>query len=106
MNLAVEKTKKQMIFVFHTIFTFPSFSVAKLSNNNRSYFYFLVDGENFAFANDYDKKDPEVFGAASITLYLGAWQVVQIANAESTEIIGTDMNGLRSWFSGYLVYAV
>ena len=81
------------------------FSVTKRSNENRSYFWFLLDDQRYSLYQLYTSGT--VTGSATIVLELTAGQIVRVENYISTIIYGTDSEGaIRSWFTGHMLYAL
>ncbi len=79
----------------------------KEGNNNRGSFYFLVNNLQVAYGDEYVPDYKYQQASATINLYLTAGQIVQVENYISTTIYGTDSNwGYRSWFTGFLLYAL
>ena len=68
-------------------------------------FWFLVDNERVAFTSEFSTEyDP--LGTATIILELRAGQIVRVENQDSPYIVGTESDGARSWFTGFLLYAL
>ena len=69
-------------------------------------FYFLVDNVRVACVDvSYNNNVPQ--GTGTINLFLSAGQIVQIENAESSVVYGTDaVYGYFSYFTGFLLFVV
>ena len=82
------------------------FSVTKKSDQQRSYFWIVVDDERYALYSLYSAGSQPP-GSLTITLELTAGQIVRVENDYSSIIYGTDSAGaIRSWFTGHLLYAL
>ena len=74
-------------------------------DNSHGWFNFLVDEEPVAEHYMYVPNSCCPNGGATINLELSSGQIVRIENLYSTIIYGTDSTGMRSWFTGHLLYA-
>ena len=81
--------------------------MTKLGNDGHGAFFFLVDEQKFAFEDEWNTGDESTSGSCTINMQLTAGQIVRIENWQSTGIYGTESEGyIRSWFTGYLLYAL
>ena len=64
-----------------------------------------MDGSHYAqYAITTNGSNPS--GSITITLHLTAGQIVQVQNQQSTVVYGTYSDGIRSWFSGHMLYQI
>ena len=82
------------------------FTVQKESNSGQAKFRIYKEGEEVLYNGGYGgSADPTPVATSSFILELKARERVQIYNLGSTVIYGGDP-GYRSWFSGFLLYAL
>ena len=98
-----EYSRPEDITMLH--FSHFRFSVTKRSNDNRAYFWFLLDDQRYSLYQLYTSGT--VTGSATIVLELTAGQIVRVENSISTIIYGTDSEGaIRSWFTGHMLFGL
>ncbi len=79
--------------------------MTKTGGEGHGTFWIVVDNTRVAYKDGSDTDTNHDAGSMTIVLELTAGQAVQIENNVSSEVLGTDAEGvIRSWFSGYLMF--
>ena len=94
------------LFLKENSFT-SRFTVVKRSNENRAYFWLLIDEDRYTYNYQNTSGTGNPTGITTINIELTAGQIVRVENDHSSVIYGTDSNGIiQSWFTGFLLYAL
>ncbi len=80
--------------------------MSKRSNNDHGSFWLLIDTTRYVYHDTRGTGGAaEPTGTFTINVLLTAGQIVRVENNISTEILGTNSDGVQhSWFTGFMLY--